>query len=85
LLEVVDADVLGSFALMALHDVLGPGVGIRVGAETWIVRPKRLIARVGNSIPLIESLICGKPTLRVTEVPLAGQTANISRLAENLR
>src|SRR5271163_1059368 len=69
---------------MALHDVLGPGVRIRVGAETRIVRPKRLIGRVGNSIPLIESLICRKPTLGVTEVPLAENTGGVTGVREHL-
>jgi hypothetical protein len=68
---------------MPLRNVLGPDVGIRVEAETQIVRPKRLIGRVGNSVALIESLICRKPTLRVTEMPLAENIGGAISVSEH--
>src|SRR5271168_5229766 len=68
---------------MARHDVFGPGVGIRVGAETRIVRPKRLIGGVRNSVPFIEALICWKPTSGVSEVPFAENSGGVASAREH--
>jgi len=72
------ADFFGGFALMALHNVLGPGVGIRIGGGTPTVRPERLVGGVGNSIPLIESLICRKPSFSVAKMPLAESSGSVT-------
>ena|SRR5882672_803904 len=68
---------------MALHNVLGPSVGIRVRAETRVVRPKRLVGGVRNSIPLIETLICRKPAFRVAQVPLAESAGGVTGVREH--
>ena len=68
---VVDLDLVGHRALSPVVYVLVDGRRVGAFLEVDAVRPERLVAGVGDPVPLVEALIGREPPLGLTEMPLA--------------
>ncbi len=72
---------LGRLALLPLQDHRRREAAL---GELWPGRISRLIPAVRNSPPLVETLIVGKPSRRVAEVPLAVERGGVAGVGEQL-
>ena len=70
------------FTTLCAHHSRELDTGIRL--ETIAIRPERLVRRIGNTIPLVETLIGWISPNLVSKVPFAEHASRISLSPQNL-